>query len=122
MCTFTYYNIHTQTLTTAQQELPVLEEEEDAEEQQSHDKDETPPTDNKETAEQVETSEDQSRDQMENKLTNQSNGSALTEFLSNEVACASSRHKASVQLPPYGLPCLRELLRFLISIINSTDR
>ena len=110
-----------QTLTTAQQELPVLEEEE-AEEEESHDIQELP-AESAESAEQPKSAtsaEDESHDQTEDKLANQNDGT-LSEFMSNEVACASSRHKAGV-LPPHGLPCLRELLRFLISIINTTDR
>lgn len=107
-----------QTLTTPQQELPVLQEEE-AEEEESQEPQE-PPAENAESAEQPESAEDESHDQSEDKLTNHSNG-ILSEIVSNDVACASSRHKAGV-LPPHGLPCLRELLRFLISIINATDR
>ena len=112
------YTWFVQTLTTAQQELPVLEEEEvEGVDSMSNDKDESPPTENEEPTEQSEAPENQSHDLAENKLSN----GTLSEFLSNEVACASSRHKAGV-LSPYGLPCLRELLRFLISIINSSDR
>ena len=79
-----------------------------------------PPAESAMSAELSETAEDESRDQPGDKLTNQNNG-ILSEIVSNDVACASSRHKAGV-LPPHGLPCLRELLRFLISIINTTDR
>ena len=111
--------LYIQTLTTPQQELPVLEEEE-VEEDESHDN-EAPLTENREPTDQCEVpTDDQSHDQTEGKLTNQNNGT-LSEFLSNDVACASSRHKAGV-LPPHGLPCLRELLRFLISIVNATDK
>ena len=95
----------------------MLEEEEVDEE--SHDNEATPP-ESEEPTEQSAVQDDQSHDQPVDKLTNQSNG-MLSEFLSSEVAYASSRHKAGV-LPPHGLPCLRELLRFLISIINTTDR
>ena len=90
-----------------------MEEEESQETQE-------PPADSADLAEQPENAEDESHDQAEDKLTNQNNG-ILSEIVSNDVACASSRHKAGV-LPPHGLPCLRELLRFLISIINTTDR
>lgn len=111
-----YYPL--QTLTTPQQqELPVLEEEEVEEE--SHDKEDTP-LESEEPTGQPAVEDDQSCDQNEDKPANQNN-ETLSEFLSNEVAYASSRHKAGV-LPPHGLPCLRELLRFLISIINTTDR
>ena len=106
-----------QTLTTPQQELPALQEEE-AEEEESQETQE-PPAENAESAEQSK-SADESRDQAKDELTNQNDG-ILSEIVSNDVACASSRHKAGV-LPPHGLPCLRELLRFLISIINTTDR
>ena len=107
-------HIITQTLTTPQQELPALQEEEESQETQE------PPADSADLAEQPENAEDESHDQAEDKLTNQNNG-ILSEIVSNDVACASSRHKAGV-LPPHGLPCLRELLRFLNSIINTTDR
>lgn len=109
-------NVHVQTLTTPLQELPVLEEEE-VEEDESHDN-QAPPTENREPTDQSEVpTDDQSHDRTEGKLTS----GTLSEFLSNDVACASSRHKAGV-LPPHGLPCLRELLRFLVSIINATDK
>ena len=94
-----------------------MEEEEVDEE--SHDNEAKPP-ESEEPTEQSPVDDDQSHDQPEDKPTNQSNG-MLSEFLSSEVACVSSRHKAGV-LPPHGLPCLRELLRFLISIINTSDR
>ena len=97
----------------------MVEEEEVDEE--SHDNDATPlEIESEEPTEQAAVDDNQSHDQSEGKLTNQSNG-MLSDFLSSEVAYASSRHKAGV-LPPHGLPCLRELLRFLISIINTTDR
>jgi len=50
--------------------------------------------------------------------TNQS--AAVSEFASGEVFNAATRHKHSST--PYGLPCVRELVRFLISIINVRDR
>ena len=107
-----------QTLTTPQQELPALQEEETEEEESQEGQ--VPPAESADSVEQPENTEDELHDQSEDKLTNQNNG-ALSEIVSNDVACASSRHKAGM-LPPHGLPCLRELLRFLISIINTTDR
>ena len=78
------------------------------------------PVGSAESAHKQDGAEEKSCDLNEDDPTNQNNGTAL-EVVSNDVACASSRHKAGV-LPPHGLPCLRELLRFLISIINTTDR
>lgn len=43
------------------------------------------------------------------------------EFVSGDVFSATSRHKHGT-LVPYGLPCVRELLRFLVSIINMRER
>ena len=43
------------------------------------------------------------------------------EFVSGDVFSAVSRHKQST-LVPYGLPCVRELLRFLVSLINMRER
>ena len=54
-------------------------------------------------------------------------GSALkptakeAEFVSSDVIAAASRQKQGT-LAPYGLPCVRELLRFLVSIINIRER
>ena len=94
--------------------------EEETEEEESQETRE-PPVDSADSAEQPDVNaEDESHDQTEDNLTNQNSGT-LSEIVSNDVACASSRHKAGI-LPPHGLPCLRELLRFLISIINSLDR
>lgn len=44
-----------------------------------------------------------------------------TGFVSSDVISATSRHKHGT-LVPYGLPCIRELLRFLASIINMRER
>lgn len=44
-----------------------------------------------------------------------------TGFISSDVISATSRHKHGT-LVPYGLPCVRELLRFLASIINMRER
>ena len=44
------------------------------------------------------------------------------DFVSSDVCFVSSRHKHVSSPVPYGLPCVRELLRFLVSIINSRDR
>ena len=44
------------------------------------------------------------------------------DMLSTQVAMASIRHKHGDMSPPYGLPCVRELLRFLITIINPEDK
>ena len=44
-----------------------------------------------------------------------------TQFVSSDVISAVSRHKHGT-LAPYGLPCVRELLRFLVSIINMRER
>ena len=44
-----------------------------------------------------------------------------TEFVSGDVFSAVSRHKQGTLLP-YGLPCVRELLRFLVSLINMRER
>ena len=43
------------------------------------------------------------------------------EFVSSDVCYVTSRHKHGT-LVPYGLPCIRELLRFLVSIINMRER
>ena len=43
------------------------------------------------------------------------------EFVSSDVCYVTSRHKHGT-LAPYGLPCIRELLRFLVSIINMRER
>ena len=43
------------------------------------------------------------------------------EFVSSDVIAATSRHRHGT-LAPYGLPCVRELLRFLVSIINMKER
>ena len=43
------------------------------------------------------------------------------QFVSSDVFSAVSRHKHGT-LVPYGLPCVRELLRFLVSIINMRER
>ncbi|CAI8046654.1 Golgi-specific brefeldin A-resistance guanine nucleotide exchange factor 1 [Geodia barretti] len=43
------------------------------------------------------------------------------EFVSSDVITATSRHRQGT-LAPYGLPCVRELLRFLVSIINVKER
>ena len=43
------------------------------------------------------------------------------EFVSSDVITATSRHRQGT-LTPYGLPCVRELLRFLVSIINVKER
>ena len=37
----------------------------------------------------------------------------------SSLSCVPEKHRS---VAPYGLPCVRELLRFLISIINSRDR
>ena len=44
-----------------------------------------------------------------------------TEFVSSAVISAASRQRQGT-LAPYGLPCVRELLRFLVSIINIRER
>lgn len=44
-----------------------------------------------------------------------------TGFVSSDVISATSRHK-HLTLVPYGLPCVRELLRFLASFINMRER
>ena len=46
---------------------------------------------------------------------------APSDFVSSDVCYVTSRHK-HVTLVPYGLPCVRELLRFLVSIINMRER
>jgi len=43
------------------------------------------------------------------------------EFVSSDVFNVTTRHKHG-SFTPYGLPCVRELMRFLISIINVRDR
>ena len=44
-----------------------------------------------------------------------------TELVSSDICYVASRHKRAT-LMPYGLPCIRELLRFLVSIINMRER
>ena len=44
-----------------------------------------------------------------------------SEFVSSDVCYVTSRHK-HVTVVPYGLPCVRELLRFLVSITNMRER
>ena len=48
-------------------------------------------------------------------------GSQQAEFVSGDVFSGTSRHRHGT-LVPYGLPCVRELLRFLVSIINMRER
>ena len=47
------------------------------------------------------------------------NQSIEKEVLTDEK---ESVHEKDKTLTPYGLPCVRELLRFLVSIINTEDR
>ncbi len=43
-------------------------------------------------------------------------------LVSSDICYVSSRHKHGSSPQPYGLPCVRELLRFLISITNPRDK
>ncbi len=105
--------------TTENEQLETVAEDEE-EEEVSNDQFDTATT---ETDEMNQSDEKVDSDDREEQLEpTEEDEEGKQDFVSSDVCYVSSRHKHGSSPQPYGLPCVRELLRFLISITNTRDR